>query len=103
MIVIAPDSYKGTMSATEVCEIIKNEFLRIKASEKIKCFPIADGGEGTVDAMLFNGGEKIIVKVKDRCLRKQSPFTEFFRIKPQLLKWRRQAACRWSVTGKIRC
>lgn len=64
MIVIAPDSYKGTMSATEVCRIIKNEFLRIKASEKIKCFPIADGGEGTVDAMLFNGGEKIIVKIK---------------------------------------
>lgn len=64
MIVIAPDSYKGTMSATEVCDIIKKEFLKLNASEKVKCFPIADGGEGTVDAMLFNGGEKIIVKIK---------------------------------------
>lgn len=64
MIVIAPDSYKGTMSATEVCDIIKKEFLKLNASEKVKCFPIADGGEGTVDAMLFNGGKKIIVKIK---------------------------------------
>ena len=73
MIVIAPDSYKGTMSATEGCGIIKNEFLRIKASEKIKCFPIADGGEGTVDAMLFNGGEKIIVKVKGPLFEEAEP------------------------------
>lgn len=64
MIVIAPDSYKGTMSATEVCNIIKAEFLKIKPSEDIKCFPIADGGEGTVEAMLFNGGKKVFVKVK---------------------------------------
>lgn len=63
MIVIAPDSFKGTMSATEVCEIIKSEFLRIKPTEKILCFPIADGGEGTVDALLFNGGQKITAHV----------------------------------------
>lgn len=65
MIVIAPDSYKGTMSATEVCEIIRNEFLKLDGSLEIKCVPIADGGEGTVDALLFNGGEHISVKVKD--------------------------------------
>lgn len=64
MIVIAPDSYKGTMSATEVCEIIRSEFLKINPSETIKCFPIADGGEGTVDAMLFNGGDRLSVNVK---------------------------------------
>ena len=50
MIVIAPDSYKGTMSATEVCDIIKKEFLKLNASEKVECFPIADGGEGTCHA-----------------------------------------------------
>lgn len=65
MIVIAPDSFKGTMSAIEVCEIIKREFLGVDASLKIKCVPIADGGEGTVDALLFNGGERISVRVKD--------------------------------------
>lgn len=63
MIVIAPDSYKGTMSATEVCKIISSEFLKVNPRLEIKCFPIADGGEGTVDALLFNGGEKIPVSV----------------------------------------
>ena len=63
MIVITPDSFKGTMSATEVCEIIKKEFLKLDASLDIRCFPIADGGEGTVEALLFNGGEKISVDV----------------------------------------
>ncbi len=65
MIVIAPDSFKGTMSAVEVCEIIKKEFLKADASLEIKCVPIADGGEGTVDALLFNGGERVSVKAKD--------------------------------------
>lgn len=74
MIVIAPDSYKGTMSATEVCEIIKAEFLKVKASQEIRCFPIADGGEGTVDAMLFNGGEKVTVEVKNPLFEETESF-----------------------------
>lgn len=65
MIVIAPDSYKGTMSAIEVCEIIKKEFQAVDGSVEIKCVPIADGGEGTVDALLFNGGERITAAAKD--------------------------------------
>lgn len=65
MIVIAPDSYKGTMSAIEVCEIIKKEFLAVDGDLEIKCVPIADGGEGTVDALLFNGGERMTVRVSD--------------------------------------
>lgn len=62
MIVIAPDSYKGTMSATEVCQIIKKEFLDVMPDLEVKCVPIADGGEGTVDALLFNGGERIALE-----------------------------------------
>lgn len=65
MIVIAPDSFKGTMSAIDVCEIIKQEFLKEDEKLEIKCVPIADGGEGTVDALLFNGGERINVTAKD--------------------------------------
>lgn len=65
MIIIAPDSFKGTMSAVEVCEIIRKEFLAHKSQLDVRCLPIADGGEGTVDALLFNGGEKISVTVKD--------------------------------------
>ena len=64
-IVIAPDSFKGTMSAIEVCEIIRREFLNADSSLEVKCVPIADGGEGTVDALLFNGGERVTVTAKD--------------------------------------
>ena len=65
MIVIAPDSFKGTLSATEVCEIIRDEFLKADKNLEIKCVPVADGGEGTVDALLFNGGERVSVRAKD--------------------------------------
>ncbi len=69
MIIIAPDSFKGTMSAIEVCETVREEFLRQNPQFDVRCLPIADGGEGTVDALLFNGGEKISVTVKDPYLR----------------------------------
>lgn len=69
MIIIAPDSFKGTMSAVEVCETVKSEFLRIDPLLDIRCLPIADGGEGTVDALLCGGGDKIAVSVKDPYFR----------------------------------
>lgn len=65
MIIIAPDSFKGTMTAVEVCQIIKEVFEEYDNCPEIVCLPIADGGEGTVDALLFNGGERVSVTVKD--------------------------------------
>ena len=64
--VIAPDSFKGTMSSPEVCETINKAFKKIKPEVKTVKIPIADGGEGTVDAFLYAmGGEKIFVKTKN--------------------------------------
>ena len=65
MIIIAPDSFKGTMTATEVCTIIKEELLNADATLDIRCMPIADGGEGTVDALLSLGGERVSVTAKN--------------------------------------
>lgn len=65
MIIIAPDSFKGTMTAAEVCRIIKEEFLKADAALDIRCMPIADGGEGTVDALLTLGGERVSVNAKN--------------------------------------
>ena len=65
-VVIAPDSFKGTMSSLEVCEIINKAFKKIKPEVKTIKIPIADGGEGTTDAFLYAmGGEKISVKTKN--------------------------------------
>jgi glycerate kinase len=59
-IIFAPDSFKGTMTAPEVCEILAEVCREIfPAAERI-ALPVADGGEGSVDACLAAlGGEKI--------------------------------------------
>jgi len=45
-VLIAPDSFKGTLSADEVCAIIARAFAR----HAVHSFPLADGGEGMVAA-----------------------------------------------------
>ncbi len=63
-IVIAPDSFKGTASASEICEIGKAAILQHIPDADIRSLPIADGGEGTADCFLFAmGGEKITKRV----------------------------------------
>lgn len=74
MIIIAPDSFKGTLSASEVCSIIKEEFLKIDNSLDIRSIPVADGGEGTVEALLANGGELINLKVTGPLFEKVNSF-----------------------------
>lgn len=74
MIVIAPDSFKGTLKASEVCDIIKDEFLKLDNTLNIKCFPIADGGEGTVDAVLYSGGKKFFTKVAGPLFKRVDSF-----------------------------
>ena len=65
-VVIASDSFKGTMSSVEVCGIIGNAFNQLMPDCQVVKVPVADGGEGTVDAYLEAlGGERIILTVKD--------------------------------------
>ena len=57
--VLIPDSFKGTMSSTEICGIMKKKILEIFPSCTVADIPVADGGEGTVDCFLTAiGGEK---------------------------------------------
>ena len=58
-VIIAPDSFKGTLSALEICKIISKELSKQYPQTDIASIPIADGGEGTVDAFLCAlGGKK---------------------------------------------
>jgi glycerate kinase len=59
-IVIAPDSFKGSISAIEAAEAIERGVKRcFPQAETIKV-PIADGGEGTMDCLLkSSGGQKV--------------------------------------------
>lgn len=61
--VLIPDSFKGTLSSLRVCEIIESEIKKKFTAEVIK-IPVADGGEGSVDAFLAAvGGEKVFLEV----------------------------------------
>lgn len=51
-IVIAPDSYKESLSATQVAQAIEKGFREIFPDAEYVSMPVADGGEGTVDAMI---------------------------------------------------
>jgi len=62
-IVIAPDSFKGSASARQVSEAIERGLRRVMGEELtvLRC-PIADGGEGTLDA-LVRGQDRVAVTV----------------------------------------
>jgi len=61
-IVVIPDSFKGTMSSIDVCTIVERAFTRVLPNVRVVSLPVADGGEGTVDAFLAAvGGRKVPV------------------------------------------
>lgn len=69
-IVLAPDSFKGTLSSRQVCEEIATAARRVFPGCQVKAVPVADGGEGSVDAFLTAmGGERKELAV-------QGPFGE---------------------------
>ena len=63
--ILMPDSFKGTMSSSEICAIMKSEIIKHFPNCEIKSIPVADGGEGTVDCFLeAMGGERVTLAVK---------------------------------------
>lgn len=62
--ILAPDSFKGTMGSAEICGIMKNAILEAEPGAEVVSIPVADGGEGSVDAFLAAlGGEKTELEV----------------------------------------
>lgn len=65
-VVVIPDSFKGTLSSTQICEIIEGKVKEHFPLCEVISIPVADGGEGSVDCFLTAlGGEKINVTVKN--------------------------------------
>jgi glycerate kinase len=63
--ILIPDSFKGTMSSMKFCEITRGAILRRFENASVTCVPVADGGEGSVDAFLSAaGGERVALRVK---------------------------------------
>ncbi len=65
-IIIATDSFKGSLSASEACRIIAGQAEKVFPQAEIVQLPISDGGEGLVE-VAFNalGGERKIVQTSD--------------------------------------
>lgn len=63
--ILMPDSFKGTMSSSEICAIMRQRILEHFPDCAVSSIPVADGGEGTVDCFLeAMGGERVSVRVK---------------------------------------
>lgn len=69
-VILAPDSFKGTLSSFEVCEILESVIKDLYPKAEVEKLPVADGGEGTADTYLgIFGGKKIYSTVKSPLLR----------------------------------
>lgn len=74
-IVIAPDSYKGSLSALEVGIAIRSGILKVDAEIETIIVPMADGGEGTVQSLVdASGGKMVELTVHDPLFRKIKSF-----------------------------
>ena len=64
-VVIAPDSFKGTLSSKEVCAVVSGVLKKKYPDIQIKAIPVADGGEGTVEALQYAlSGKKVYCKAQ---------------------------------------
>ena len=70
-ILIAPDSFKGTMTSSEVCRTVKAAIKEVIPSAEITSLPVADGGEGSVDAFAaaLSGKARIVLSLGFGALR----------------------------------
>jgi glycerate kinase len=69
-ILIAPDSFKNALSALEVAKSLKEGLLKVFPDAGIDLLPMADGGEGTVEALIdATQGEIIKTLVHDPLMR----------------------------------
>lgn len=65
-IVIAPDSFKESLTAHEVAEYIKEGFQEIYPDADYHLLPVSDGGEGTLEILSKALDAK---KNENRCVR----------------------------------
>ncbi|NIL83606.1 Glycerate 3-kinase [Rhodococcus fascians] len=60
-ILLAPDKFKGSLSAAGVARALAEGLVAGDASLETVCLPVADGGDGTVDAAVAAGWDRIAV------------------------------------------
>jgi glycerate kinase len=54
-VVVAPDAFKGSLPAQDVAEHLRRGLLRALPGARVRTLPVADGGEGTLEALVAGG------------------------------------------------
>lgn len=68
--ILAPDSFKGSLSASEACWAMQKGIRKVFPNAEIISLPMADGGEGTIETILTAlQGEKVELMVHDPYMR----------------------------------
>lgn len=68
-IIIAPGAYKHSLSATAAAQAMARGWREARPHDELILQPIADGGNGTLDAWMAQGGTRLRVAVHDPLLR----------------------------------
>jgi len=62
-VLVAPDKFKGTLAAADVARAVAKGLVRARPDVAAVCLPVADGGDGTLDAAVSAGFERVPVTV----------------------------------------
>ena len=82
-IVVAMDSFKGSLTSLQAGNGVKDGILQIDKNTEIAVFPLADGGEGTVQALHSAlGGEWVKNGFPDLWVIRFGPVTAFCPMAP---------------------
>ena len=69
-VLVAPDSFKGTFTSVSVAQALAEGWAAARPGDTIALTPMADGGEGTLDAVEASGGwERKVIAAKDPLMR----------------------------------
>jgi glycerate kinase len=60
-VLVAPDKFRGTLTAQQAAEAISTGWRRTRPKDELELLPMADGGEGTLDALVAAAGGRISV------------------------------------------
>ena len=64
IVVVAPNSFKGSLSAVAAASAMALGIRRACPDADVRLRPMADGGDGTLDAVLSAGGERRVARVR---------------------------------------
>jgi glycerate kinase len=64
-IIVAPTAFKGSLSPTDAARAIESGLRRSRLEADCHLLPLADGGDGTLDAFLASGGRRVAVDTVD--------------------------------------